>query len=268
MSERFFTVDGADYHLIWDDDRTGMPDECEYLLYAVEGVEAHSPIATITRCYNVESSYHQGSTYYTRKDTKDWIIEYDAEHDLFAWSVVDDLEDFTIDLEAAEAKSYLTAAKIAIARMPQPPADSEAPANVVANVRLPPSPFDEIGLPKEAIKVVLEALMEEQSSHTMDGLLQQALGDLVQPIAAPFGGCVNWILHENEQGSDLEDSWPLRRLFDSHKQIMQWAAEARLFGHDWSLCPLRGPKMWAVLQFVEEALRVRHRMMFLPRRDA
>ena len=261
MSERYFTVDGADYHLIWDDDRTGMPDECEYHLYALEGVEAHSPIATITRCYNVESSYHQGSTYYTRKDTKDWIIEFDAEHDFFAWSVVDDLEDFTIDLEAAEAKSYLTAAKIAIARMPQPPADSEAPANVVANVRLPPSPFDESGLPKEAIKVVLEGLMEEQSFHTMDGLLQRALGDLVQPIAAPFGGCVDWILHENEQGSYLEDSWP--SMFDSHKQIMQWAAEARLFGHDGS------SKMWAVLQFVEEAIRVRHRLMFLPsRRDA
>lgn len=89
--EKTITVDGVDYTVNWEDDRTGNPSEITYAVYDCQG----RCMGEIIRGFHTTSNYYAGYTYWKRGATKDWdvdtgavdmeIIEHLDGDDLTAW---------------------------------------------------------------------------------------------------------------------------------------------------------------------------------------
>lgn len=69
--EKTITVDGVDYTVNWEDDRTDNPDEITYAVYDCQG----RCMGEVIRSFHTTSSYHNGYTYWKRGATKDWDVD-------------------------------------------------------------------------------------------------------------------------------------------------------------------------------------------------
>jgi hypothetical protein len=83
MSTVEMTIDGLAITVEIDDDKTHDPFSGTYSVYLEtrvnEGLDSH--LGDVLRNYNAESSYHQGSTYWKRTNTKDWDFDFNLEFD-------------------------------------------------------------------------------------------------------------------------------------------------------------------------------------------